>query len=96
MADKLVAPGERDAVLEAARELAPALAERAGEGETLGTMPGDLVDKARGPGPLAWPFPARSAGWSSKQTLVTLAEAPIESRTRSPSVQVADHPCKCR
>jgi alkylation response protein AidB-like acyl-CoA dehydrogenase len=47
MADELTATAERDAVLQAARELAPVLAERAGEGEARRTMPDDLADRAK-------------------------------------------------
>jgi alkylation response protein AidB-like acyl-CoA dehydrogenase len=44
---QLSSPGDRESVLAAARELAPALAARAGEGEAERTMPGDLVARAK-------------------------------------------------
>jgi alkylation response protein AidB-like acyl-CoA dehydrogenase len=48
--DQLIAPNDRETVLEAARELAPELAARAAEGEALRTMPADLAARAKGTG----------------------------------------------
>jgi len=47
MADESGGSRQRDAVLEATRELAAAFSARAGEGESLRTMPGDLVAQAK-------------------------------------------------
>ncbi len=70
-----MAPTDPDAVREAARELAPDLAVRAAEAETLRTMPADLVVRAKGAGLFRLALPRALGGLElDPATIVEIVE----------------------
>jgi hypothetical protein len=75
MAEELASPMGGAAVLQAARELAPVLAERAGESEAMRTMPHDLAERSKRAGLFRLALPRSLGGLELEPaTIVEIVE----------------------